>query len=186
MIKTYTTDRLVLKVLRKDAAAKVLHFYDSNRSIFEPWEPARSNNFYTLHYQKALLNAEYNLMLDRKLLRYWVFLKENSEEIVGTICFQNFLREPYLSCSLGYKFSSKYHHQGFAYESISKAIQIIFQEKRIHRIEAYIMPNNEPSIGLIEKLNFQYEGISYSYAKINGIWQDHKRYSYINPDDINR
>jgi ribosomal-protein-alanine N-acetyltransferase len=123
-------------------------------------------------------------MAEGKLIRYWVFMKEKPDEIVGSFCFQNLLKDPYRSCCLGYKFSRKYLHRGFAYESIQKGIDVVFNEYRMHRIEAYVMLNNEPSLKLIEKLSFQYEGIAFSYAKINGIWSDHKRYSLINPMDL--
>ena len=180
---TYETDRLIIKTLNKDAAPMVLTFYRDNKSLFEPWEPKRSFNFYTLSYQKASLTAEQNQMSEGKLLRYWVFIKDNPEEIIGSICFQNILREPYHSCCIGYKFDHKYLHQGYAEESIKKCIEAIFWEHHIHRIEALIMPTNEPSLRLIDRLSFTYEGISYSYARIGGSFMDHKRYSLINPDN---
>ncbi len=184
MMMSFETDRLIVRQLNKDAAALVLNFYAENRDLFEPWEPKRANLFYTLPYQKASLSAEYHQMLEGKLLRYWVFLKDHPEEIVGSFCFQNFLRGPYKSCSLGYKFSGKHLHKGYAYESIHRGLELLFDTLSIHRVEAFIMPDNLPSLRLIERLNFTYEGISYSYANINGVWADHKRYSLINPLDI--
>lgn len=180
MFRTHETDRLFLKILNKDAAQLILDFYEDNKDLFEPWEPKRSDNFYTISYQKASLSAEYHQMTEGKLLRYWVFLKENPNEIVGSICFQNFLMGPYKSCSLGYKFSHNYSHKGYAYESIQKGIEIMFDDHHLHRIEAFIMPHNQASTKLINRLHFTFEGISYSYAKINGIWSDHNRYALIN------
>ncbi len=177
------TPRLVLRQLHKEAADLVLSFYEENKEVFELWEPKRMNQFYTLAYQKASLSAEYHQMLEGKLLRYWVFLKENPDEIIGSFCFQNFLRGPYQSCSLGYKFSQKYQHQGYAQESIQRGLELLFEEYPIHRVEAFIMPGNLSSLRLIERLGFQYEGISYSYANINGSWADHCRYSYISSHD---
>lgn len=180
IFKQYETDRLILKPLTKEFAPLVLSFYEENRNTFEPWEPVRSRNFYTLSYQKASLTAEYNHMAEGKLLRLWVFLKSNPEDIVGCVCFQNFLREPYQSCTLGYKISYKYQHQGYALESIKKGLEIVFQELHFHRIEAYIMPENDASRHVIEKLNFQPEGLARSYARIHGTWRDHIRYVLLN------
>ncbi|NLK28464.1 MAG: GNAT family N-acetyltransferase [Clostridiales bacterium] len=178
---TCETDRLLLKVLGKEAAWSVLNFYDENRTHFEPWEPKRPDNFYTISYQRASLTAEYHQMAEGKLLRYWVFLKDQPDEIIGSVCFQNFLRAPYMSCCLGYKFSRRYTHKGYALESIRKGIDIIWSDYSMHRIEAYIMPNNRASLQLIERLHFIYEGICYSYANIDGVWSDHKRYALLNP-----
>lgn len=184
MLRIYETERLQLKTLDMDAVPMVLSFYKENKEAFEPWEPLRSPHFYTPAYHKASLSAEYNQMAEGKLLRFWVFIKNHPEEIIGTLCYQNLLKEPYLSCSLGYKFSTRYQHQGYAQESIRKGNEILFDEFHLHRIEAHIMPNNKPSLQLIEKLSFQYEGMSYSHARVQGDWTDHKRYSKINPADI--
>ena len=181
MTKFYETERLLLRVLGKDSAPMVLSFYSENRELFEPWEPRRSHNFYTMPYQKAFLTAEYNQIAEGKLLRYWVFLKHQPEQIIGTVCFQNILKEPYHSCSIGYKFSQQYLHQGYATESIRKAIDLVFREHHIHRINAYIMPDNVPSLQLIERLSFHYEGICQSFARIDGVWSDHAHYALISP-----
>lgn len=185
MYKTYITERLALKILGKDAAPMVLSFYSENKEHFEIWEPARSPNFYTLAYHKTSLFAEHKLMSDGRQIRFWIFLKDNPNEIIGTVCFQNFLGEPYKSCTIGYKIGQQYLRNGYASEAIKKGLEIIFDDYHIHRVEAYIMPDNIPSQKLVEKLSFCFEGISHSYAHINGKWQDHKRYSIINPNDIN-
>jgi ribosomal-protein-alanine N-acetyltransferase len=180
MLKSYETKRLLLKPLNHDSAPLVLAFYEENKELFEPWEPIRNHNFYTLPYQIAFLTAEHNQITDGKLIRFWVFLKGRPEELIGTVCFQNLLKEPYYSCSLGYKFSKKYLNQGYAMESIQKCIEIIFSEFHMHRIDAYIMPDNIASLKLINRLSFQFEGACHSFAKINGYWTDHMRYALIN------
>ncbi len=184
MIKHLETERLLLRPLSKDAAPKVLDFYQSNMEFFEPWEPKRSHNFYTLPYQKAFLTAEHNQIAEGNLMRFWVFLKDCPEEIIGTVCFQNILKEPYHSCSIGYKFSRSYQHQGYATESLRACLNMIFSEYPTHRVDAYIMPGNTASLRLIERLGFDYEGTCRSFARINGCWEDHKHYALIRTDEI--
>ncbi len=186
MVKGYETERLLLKVLNKEAAPLILSFYEENAEAFEPWEPKRSANFYTLSYHKTFLTVEHNLIADGKLIRYWVFLKDHPEEIVGSICFHNILREPYYSCSLGYKFGQKHQHLGYATESINKCLEIIYNVYGMHRIDAFIMPDNISSLKLIERLGFVYEGTSMSYARINGRWADHLHYALINHNETGR
>ncbi|MBP1753650.1 MAG: ribosomal-protein-alanine acetyltransferase [Firmicutes bacterium] len=183
MTRSIETNRLQLKALTKEAAPMVLSFYEENKELFEPWEPRRSLNFYTLSYQKAFLTAEHNQIADGKLIRYWVFLKDCPEEIVGTVCFQNILKEPYHSCSLGYKFNHRYLHQGYATESIQKCLEAVFYDHFIHRVDAYIMSDNIASQHLIERLDFKYEGTCKAFARINGTWTDHKHYALINSAD---
>ena len=78
MFNSYETDRLILTTLGRESAPMVLSFYDENKDFFEPWEPRRSLNFYSLHFQKASLTAETYLMAEGKLIRYWVFLDRKS------------------------------------------------------------------------------------------------------------
>ena len=142
MFHILESERLILQILRKENAPQVLAFYEDNKSVFEPWEPSRANNFYTSSYQRASLTAEYHLMQEGQLLRYWIFLKEQPDKMIGTISFQNFLKGPYQSCTLGYKLDSNYQRMGYAKEGLQRAIAYLFDVKQIHRIEAYIMPNN--------------------------------------------
>lgn len=181
MNQSYETNRLILKTLSSDSAPMVLAFYQENKNAFEPWEPLRSNTFYTLAYHSASLTAEHAQMQEGKLLRFWVFLKDYPGEIIGSLCFQRIAREPYYSCSLGYKLAVKHQHKGFAFESIQSAIELIFKDYQLHRIEAHTMPENIASGQLLERLSFQYEGTARGFAFINGNWRDHKQYSLINP-----
>lgn len=180
MFHSYETDRLILKPLKREDAALVLSFYEDNKEHFEPWEPLRCDNFYTLSHQKASLTAEHNMMSEGKLIRYWIFLKDNPNELIGCFCFQNFLKEPYRSCLLGYKLSHRHVHQGYALEALEKGMELLFEQYPIHRIEAYVMPDNRPSLKLLKRLNFRCEGLCISFARVKGAWADHYRFSYIN------
>lgn len=67
------------------------------------------------------------------------------------------------------------------FEALQSALQFIFNEIKLHRIEANIIPRNTPSIRLIENLGFMNEGLSKQYLKINGVWEDHYRFAKLNP-----
>lgn len=179
MQMTCTTDHLNLTILHPNDADKVLSFYVKNRDYFEPWEPLRDPNFYTLPFQQLTLTAEYHLFLQSKLLRFWVFHRKNPESIIGTVNFYNIIPGSFSTCQLGYKLDKDYTGKGYAYESIQAAMGVLFEEYRLHRIEANIMPSNERSIQLINKLGFTYEGLSKSNIQINNKWEDHARFSFI-------
>jgi ribosomal-protein-alanine N-acetyltransferase len=139
-------------------------------------------NFYTLPYQRLSLSIEYNLMQQSKLLRYWVSHPDNPDILIGSINFYNIVKGSYFTCQLGYKFDHRYNGSGYAFESVKAGMDILFEEQKLHRIEANIMPSNLRSIHLIQKLGFFYEGLSKSNIKINHGWEDHIRYAYINPN----
>lgn len=176
----YETDRLCLKILKYDAAPQVLQFYLNNKEIFETYEPERPANFYTENYQRTLLNGEFNLAVKLSTIRFWVYEKEHPETIIGTVCFHGIQRSVFDTCQVGYKFDQRYWRHGYATEALYEGIQIMFDDLKLHRIEAYVMPSNIASQHLLEGLGFVQEGVSRGYVRIKGIWQDHYRYALIN------
>lgn len=42
------------------------------------------------------------------------------------------------------------------------------------------MPSNKSSLRVLEKLNFEHEGICEKYQKINGKWEDHILLALLN------
>lgn len=175
----YETDRLILRVLKASDAPAVLDFQLRNKDLFERYEPARPENFYTIEHQKILLNCEYNLTVKLSAVRFYVFLKEQPDIIIGTICFRNMLHSIYSSCETGYKFDEQYHRRGYAFEAMTEGIRIVFDELKLHRIAANVMPENHASIRLLESLGFEQEGVVRDYARIQNEWADHIRYSLI-------
>lgn len=177
----YETDRLILKVLRPEAAKKVLCFYLDNKELFEKYEASRPDNFYTVKYQKSVLLCEYNLTVQLSAVRFYVFLKDDPDRIIGTICFRDITRSIYDSCEVGYKFDERFWHHGYATEALIEGIDIIFGDLGLHRITACVMPGNTPSIRLLESLYFKREGLLRQNARIQGEWADHYLYSLIHP-----
>lgn len=177
----YETPRLYLRILNATPhnARQVLDFYSRNRDVFEKYEPLYPNNFYTGKYHMTLLNCEYQMFLHMTSLRYWIFNKQNPDRIIGTVCFYNLARSIYQHCDIGYKLDKQYWHQGYAKEALFYAISHIFRELHMHRIQAYVMPENKNSIYLLESLGFQKEGLCRQNAKIQDKWTDHLLYALI-------
>lgn len=179
---SYKTDRLLLKILDGTNAAAVLQFYLDNRELFERNEAVRPDNFYTENYQRRVLNYEFNMCIKRSGVRFWIYEKTDPSHIIGTVCFRNILRFAYQSCEVGYKFDQNYWHHGYASEALLKCMNIAFYELNLHRITAYIMPDNTASIRLAERTGFEREGTARKFALIRGIWEDHAVYSILRPE----
>ncbi|MFP4697649.1 MAG: GNAT family N-acetyltransferase [Eubacteriales bacterium] len=180
MKELYRTKRLTLKILDHNSSGLVLDFYSRNKAFLRPWEPLKSPYFYTASYHKKILSFEYREILAHKCLRLWLFKDIDFTKTIGTISFNNIIRGSFQSCVLGYKLDSKEIKKGYMSEAIKEGINIMFNNYKLHRIEANIMPTNKASLNLVEKLGFINEGLSKKYIKINGKWEDHIRMALIN------
>lgn len=178
---TYETDRLLLRILNENYSLQVLTFLSRNRSYFDSYELAKPEGFYTEEYQKKLLYEEFQQAIRGNRIRFYFFLKDSPQRIIGTVSFGN-VRHAFQCCQLGYKLDPLYQHQGYALEAMHCAIPIAARECRLHRIEAYVLPSNQPSIRLLTRLGFEAEGIVRDYAIINRKWESHLQYALLLPD----
>ena len=177
-----TTERLILKIEDSNKTQDILAFYQNNKALFEQFEPTRPNNFYTEAYQRASISYEYSEIIKGKALRYYIYLKNQPDTIIGSINFFRLEHGPFSKASIGYKLDSAYHGHGYALEACAAAIPVIFSNYKIHRLEARVALNNTPSIKLLERLNFRFEGIEYKSVEVNGVFTDHYRYSLLAED----
>ena len=180
MLLQYETRRLILKIIGPDYANNVLKFYLNDKELFEKYETDRSPNFYSEGHQHNILQVEYGLALKMQQIRFYVFLKDKPDQIIGTICLYD-VSSIYSRAEVGYKFSSKYHHKGYASEAVEKLMDIAFIELNLHRITAHVQEENSPSIRLLEGLGFEKEGICRDYLYLHGTWRNHIQYSLLSP-----
>lgn len=179
MLFTYQTERLVLSALNENHAALVRQFYEENASFFAPYEPAYPENFFTTEYQMFLLGAQLKQFLHSEALRYYLFEKTNTEQIIGCVAFSNIRLGNERSCSISYKLAKTMQQKGYASEAARFLLQLLAMEFSMHRVEADILPCNLRSIRLAERLGFSLEGIAKSSHLIQGTWRDHARYALI-------
>lgn len=176
---SYQTDRLNIKILGEECAHLTLKFYKENDLLFSPYETTHPDTYLTLDYQQAILAAETKLLLKSQGVRFYLFKKEDPDQIIGTISFSNLIKGPSSCCHLGYKLAASAQKQGFAYEAIHFLIPEIMSTYHIHRIETDILKENEASLRLIRRLGFTYEGITRKSHEIQGIRRDHLRFSFL-------
>ncbi|MCR5547044.1 MAG: GNAT family N-acetyltransferase [Lachnospiraceae bacterium] len=179
MNHTYETNHLYLKVLSHNEAHMVLDFYKRNYKEFALYEPLKAEDATNLNYHSVMLNYELQYFKKNQLLRLYLFEKTNPFQIVGTVSFRNINHSIYKCATLGYKMDKDFRRKGYMEEAISKGMEIMDKELSLRRVEAIVMPKNEPSIHLLEKLDFQREGLIRDKVLLNGCWEDHYLYSHI-------
>ncbi len=80
---------------------------------------------------------------------------------------------------IGYKLGKEYCHFGYMQEALALLIPLVMKEIKLHRLEAYVQPDNLSSIRLLTRLGFVKEGYLQKYAEIQGTWTDHLLFSYL-------
>lgn len=175
----YSDGTLILKILDATHCNETLDFYYRNRASFEPFETQKPHNFYTSQYQAALLESEFAEFTKGHMVRFFVSLISDPEIIVGTISFSNMKHGAFCSCNIGYKIDESYRRCGIGSNAINYALQIVCREFHMHRIEAYISPNNTASIKTALRCGFVFESNVKDYVFLNRRWNDYSRYIYI-------
>ncbi|MBX3196497.1 MAG: GNAT family N-acetyltransferase [Microbacteriaceae bacterium] len=77
------------------------------------------------------------------------------------------------SASIGYWVAERFAGRGVTPAAVALATDHCFFTLGLHRMEICIRPENEPSLRVVEKLGFRYEGLRRRYIHINGDWRDH-------------
>ena len=175
----YKTKRLSLRTLSVSDFPLLKDYLLRNRTFFTPWEPLRPDSYFEETVILARIEDEIKAASNQSLVSLYIS-QIGEDRIIGNVTLSNIVRGPFQSCYMGYKLDETEIHKGYITEAVEKVIEIAFDELTLHRIEANIMPRNFRSIRVVEKLGFVYEGLSKSYLKINGIWEDHMHYVLLN------
>ena len=152
-----TTNNLVLRRIRStdsDALFKILsddqvtQFYDDE-------------TFHDIVQASEQIEAWENGYRSRRCIRWGITYKEDST-LIGTCGYYGF-HTWHMRAGIGYELARSFWRKGIMTEALSGIIDLGFREMGLNRIEAVVMPENVPSIQLLEKLGFCDEGILREY-----------------------
>lgn len=174
-----TTKRMTLQMIDDTYTDQVLAFTVRNKTYLEEWEPLRTGDFYAYSVQQEILQDEAAKNQEGSLCKFWLF---RDGRIIGSVALSNIVRGVFQSCHLGYKIDEQEQGKGLMTEAVEAVVDHAFHELHLHRIEANIMPRNQASLRVVQKLGFQNEGISSKYLKINGKWEDHIHMVLLNEE----
>ena len=176
------TENLRLAVLRKSEAARVTEYLLDNRDFHKQFSQTHTDDYFTVSTQKKYLAYDCNSFLEGSLVPLWFSLKDDNR-IIGRVSFFNFAYGGMMSCACGYHLDKDHTGKGYMTEALKSAMAFVFDEYKMHRIEAFIVPENEPSLNLVKRVGFHYEGKRNSYMHINGRYRDHEAF-YMLEDDM--
>ncbi len=96
---------------------------------------------------------------------------------VGEMTLSGIQRGPFQNGFLGYWIDEAVAGNSYTPEAAAVALRFAFEELGLHRIQISIIPRNQASRRVVEKLEIRDEGTALRYLEINGVWEDHVRYA---------
>jgi len=115
----------------------------------------------------------------RSLLGNWrsgfgvPFAIEYEGEFAGQLNVSGLSYGSLSSASIGYWVAERFAGRNITPTAVALATDHCLFSIGLHRMEICIRPENSPSLRVVEKLGFRYEGLRRRFIHINGDWRDH-------------
>ncbi|MBT2288532.1 GNAT family N-acetyltransferase [Paenibacillus albidus] len=138
-----------------------------NQRMFEEISASdRSESFYTLEAQTALIEGWTRAREEGKRYSFGIFLVATGE-LIGDISLFELLLDSGKKWIVGYVLEQAHQGQGYMSEAIRLVLNFAFMEAGIKRVEAGALPDNTGSIRVLRKAGFTEAGSQ--QVKVNGV-----------------
>ena len=107
------------------------------------------------------LNNINNRLLKSKTAFTWCVEFKREKRVVGRVDLGGFVKKS--MAELSYYFSAEYWGRGFATEAVKEIVRFGFDDLKLHRIQAMVMPKNIASLNVLRNAGFQEEGVLRKY-----------------------
>lgn len=87
------------------------------------------------------------------------------------------------SCELGYWLRREFTGRGLMTEAARACLDFAFQRMGIHRVRCAAATDNAPSLRVISRLNFRFEGIARQAEWVGSRWLDHALFARLATDE---
>ncbi|WP_407534910.1 GNAT family N-acetyltransferase [Elizabethkingia miricola] len=149
-MKTYETERLIIKPITLDDAAFLLDLYNRPKFI----QYIGDKNLRSIDDAQTYIQNRFLPQLERSGYgNYTITLKENNE-IIGAVGI--FEREGLPIMDIGYSFLEEYEGNGYAYEAAIKVKEIGMKDFGLEKLSAITSKENFASQKLLGKLGLAY------------------------------
>ena len=169
------TPRLVLRPPRTGDVTEIRRLLRANHEHLRPWNPAPppgEDPSSITEVSKTVLRQRRDWKHGASFV-FMVAMRDRPERLVGKIALNGVMRGAMYGAYLGYWMAGDQQGKGLCTEGITAVLDFAFGSAGLHRIQAAIMPRNERSLRVIEKLSFRREGYAERYLQIAGKWEDH-------------
>ncbi len=165
---------LFIRELTVDDKEKFLAAMQRSESLHHPWVTAPITplefNGYIKRYQQSTHKS--------------FLVCDELGNIAGVFNISEMVRGLFQNAYLGFYAVADFAGKGYMSAGLKLVLAKVFNELKLHRIEANIQPDNRQSIQLVQNNGFRYEGFSPRYLKINGEWRGHEHWAMTIEDYV--
>jgi [ribosomal protein S5]-alanine N-acetyltransferase len=169
LIPTLREGDITIRPIRvRDAKALERELID-NRGWLRKWEATNPVGPMSFDVRGSIRHLQSNARAGFGL----PFIIEYKGELAGQLNVSAISYGSLSSATIGYWVSERFAGLGLTPTAVALATDHCFFGVGLHRMEICIRPENDPSLRVVEKLGFRYEGLRRRYIHINGDWRDH-------------
>ena len=94
----------------------------------------------------------------RLSFRSWLLIDPKTRGLIGDCSFHSWwVRHNYAEAGYGI-WDEQYKGKGLMSEALGRVLQVGFEEMKLQRVEAFVLPDNKASIRILQKFGFRREG----------------------------
>lgn len=165
------TERLILREIMPDDAPAIYRIFSDDQVT----------RYYDLTTYTALSQAEelvdfFDESFELERAIRWGLERKADGALLGT-CGYVWLRQ--FRGEIGYELHRDYWRQGYMSEAIDAILDFGYTELGLNRVEALVMVDNAPSVGLLQSLGFTQEGILRQHDFFKGAFHDMRLFALL-------
>lgn len=173
------TDRLLLQPIDPGDGPEIWLAVNGSRAFLQRWlpwvqfhtDPAASTRF------AEACAADWD---QGRALRFMI--RERSSRIVAGVVGLESCVHLHRSCDLGYWLRKDSTRRGLMTEAARAGIEFAFRHMGAHRVRVAAATDNHPSLHVIARLGFRFEGIARQAEWCDGRWLDHAMFALVATD----
>ena len=177
-VPTLSDGPIVIRPIRVRDARALERELMENRGWLRKWEATNPHGPMSFDTRASIRSLQSNARAGYGL----PFLIEYNGELAGQLNVSSISYGSVSSASIGYWVSERFAGKNITPTAVALASDYAFFQVGLHRIEICIRPENGPSLRVVEKLGYRYEGLRRRFIHINGDWRDHFCFALVSEE----
>ena len=129
--------------------------------------------------EKNILRYKGGLATYNKKFLYFQLLNNENNKVIGWCGYHTWYID-HNRAELGYwLYEYENRRKGLMTQALVKILNYGFEKMNLHRIEAFISPNNDASLAIVKKFHFVKEGVLKEHYCSNGKYEDSEVHSLL-------